>query len=163
MSRDFSGRAAPFSLAYINLDGRLFDTVAQRLYLAAVSVGSSERKTVWTSAWKNHGTHPFPSTMDRLAGRVVSCRDDVGDASAGVIDSFMGNNEERLRIYGESRAPRVSPSNEAGGSSGTRRFMLIEAWCCDRRRIRSIATARSFPRPEDHWSYISAGEMARKG
>lgn len=35
--------------------------------------------------------------MDRLEeSGVVSCRDDVGDVSTVMIDSFMGNTEERF-------------------------------------------------------------------
>lgn len=90
--------------------------------------------------------------MDRLAGRVVSCRDDVGDASAGVIDSFMGNNEERLRIYGESRVPRVSPSNEAGG---VKRYATFDA-------NRSVMLRQKALSEHCHCSLVYSGRGPRK-
>lgn len=67
--------------------------------VAPVHPGEMEEK----SAWKNRDTQ-CSSTMDRLeASRVVSCHDDVDGVSAGMIDSFMGDDEDR---FSDLRAER---------------------------------------------------------
>lgn len=63
--------------------------------------------------------------MDRLEeSGVVSCRDDVGDVSTVMIDSFMGNTEER---FSDLRAER-SFIVVHGGEEGVKRYTTF-FWC----------------------------------
>lgn len=76
--------------------------------------------------------------MDRLEeSGVVSCRDDVGDVSTVMIDSFMGNTEER---FSDLRAERSFIVVHGGrkGSSVTRRFFDANRSVMPRQKVVSV-------------------------